>query len=252
MADATPAKKGLPAWAKIAIAVVVLAALLFVVKRLDVLPKLEAAVKWIQGLGAVGVVVYGALYVVATLIGVATPMTLAAGVIYKVVGGVAVVSPSSVAAATVCFILGRTLLRKTVEQKVASNPKFAAIEKAVSKNGFKIIALLRLSPVFPFTLLNYGLGLTSVKTRDYVLASFLGMLPGTLLYVYLGYTIGDLGAIFGGGPKAPPPPDATFFQLHGGQILLVVGLLATAAVTIYVTKIARAALNQELGESPKA
>src|SRR5439155_8152758 len=139
-----------------------------------------------------GVVGYGVLYVFATVVGAATPMTLAAGVIYGVAGGVAIVSPSSVLGATVCFLLGRTVLRKSVEQKVAANPKFAAIERAVSKNGFKIVLLTRLSPVFPFTALNYGLGLTTVKLRDYVLASFLGMLPGTLLYVYLGFLIGDL------------------------------------------------------------
>ena len=247
-----PAKKGLPAWAKLAIAVVVIAAVVFALKQLDLGTRLQAAIEWIRGLGAVGVIVYGALYVVATLVGVATPMTLAAGVIYGVVGGVAVVSPSSVAAATICFLLGRTLLRKSVEQKVSANKKFAAIEKAVGKNGFKIVALLRLSPAFPFTLLNYGLGLTSVSVRDYVLASFLGMLPGTLLYVYLGHAVGDVGAIFSKAPKAPPPPDASFFQLHGKQVLLVVGLAATIAVTVYITKIARAALSQELGESPKA
>lgn len=245
-----PQKKGLPGWLKIVIALAVVALLVVGVKFLDVGPKLQAAIGWIQGLGAVGIVVYGALYVVATLIGVATPMTLAAGVIYGVVGGVAIVSPSSVCAATICFLLGRTLLRKSVEQKVAKNPKFAAIERAVGKNGFKIVGLVRLSPVFPFTLLNYGLGLTNVSIRDYVLASFLGMLPGTILYVYLGHTIGDVGAIFGGAKPAVPMADASFFQAHGKTILTVVGLLATIAVTIYVTRIARKALNEELGEQP--
>lgn len=240
------AKKGLPGWLKAIIAVAILAAVLFAVKKLDLAPKLQALLDGIRDLGAVGVVAYFGLYIVATLIGVAAPMTMAAGVIYGVPGGVAIVSPASVTAATIAFLLGRFVLRSSIEKKVAANPKFAAIERAVGKNGFKIVGLVRLSPVFPFTLLNYGLGLTPVKLRDYVLASWLGMLPGTLLYVYLGYTIGDLGAIFAGGAKVAPPVDATFMQLHGKKVLLAVGLIATIAVTTYVTKIARGALREEL------
>lgn len=69
---------------------------------------------------------------------------------------------------------------------MATKPKLAAIDAAIAEHGFKIVLLLRLSPVFPFNLLNYALGLTRVQVRDYVLASFIGMLPGTALYVYLG------------------------------------------------------------------
>lgn len=239
-------KSGLPGWLKAVSAVAVLAAVLFAVKQLDLAPKLQSLLVWIRELGTPGIVAYFALYIVATLVGLATPLTMAGGVIYGVVGAVAIVSPASVTAATIAFLLGRFVLRGTIEKKVAANPKFAAIERAVGKNGFKIVALVRLSPVFPFTLLNYGLGLTPVKLRDYVLASWIGMLPGTLLYVYLGSTLGDIGAIFAGGAKAPPPEGATFFQLHGKSILLAVGLVATIVVTTYVTKIARAALREEL------
>lgn len=244
-----PAKKGLPGWVKLIIALAVIGALVVLVPALNLGPKLQATIEWIQGQGAIGVVVYIGLYVVATLIGVATPLTMAAGVIYGVLGGVAIVSPASVIAATIAFLLGRFVLRSTVEQKVASNPKFAAIERAVGKNGLKIVGLVRLSPVFPFTLLNYGLGLTPVKLRDYVLASWIGMLPGTVLYVYIGSTLGNVAAIFAGGAKEAPAADATFFQLHGKTIMGVVGLLATIVVTVYVTKIARNALKEELGET---
>jgi len=245
-------KKWLVWVVRIAKVMAVLAALrgvFFAIEQLDLAPKLQAMLDSIRDLGAVGVVAYFGLYIIATLIGVATPLTMAAGVIYGVVGGVAIVSPASVTAATIAFLLGRFVLRSSIEKKVAANPKFAAIERAVGKNGFKIVGLVRLSPVFPFTLLNYGLGLTPVKLRDYVLASWLGMLPGTLLYVYLGYTIGDIGAIFAGASKVAPPPDATFFQLHGKKVLLGVGLAATIAVTAYVTKIARGALAEELKDS---
>ena len=241
------AKKGLPGWAKLLIAAAILAVVVYAVKTLNLGARLQAATEYIRGLGAAGIVVYFGLYIVATLVGVATPLTMVAGVIYGVAGGVAIVSPASVTAATIAFLLGRFVLRSTVEKKVSQNPKFAAIERAVGKNGFKIVGLVRLSPVFPFTLLNYGLGLTPVKLRDYVLASWLGMLPGTLLYVYLGYAVGDVGAIFAGKAAAAPTADATFFELHGKKVLLAVGLAATIAVTTYVTKIARRALAEELG-----
>lgn len=245
-------RKGLPGWVKLAIVIAVIAVGIVASKKFGLVDALPRALDWIRGQGALGVVVYMGLYVIATLVGVATPLTLAAGVIYGVVGGVAIVSPSSVLAATIAFFLGRFALRSSVEAKVAANPKFAAIERAVGKNGFKIVGLVRLSPVFPFTLLNYGLGVTNVKVRDYVLASFLGMLPGTLLFVYLGHAVGDVGAIFAGGAKQAPPPGASFFQLHGKQVLLAVGLLATIAVTTYVTKIARKALQEELGPGEPA
>lgn len=252
MADTVVKKKGLPGWVKLLIALAAVAGLVVLVPSLDLGPKFQATIEWIQGQGALGVVAYFGLYIVATLIGVATLLTMAAGAIYGVAGGVAIVSPASVTAATIAFLLGRFVLRSSVEAKVAANPKFAAIERAVGKNGLKIVGLVRLSPVFPFTLLNYGLGLTPVKVRDYVLASWIGMLPGTILYVYIGSAIGNVAAIFAGGPKAPPPVDATFFQLHGKTILLVAGLIATAIVTIYVTKIAQKALKEELGETSAA
>lgn len=249
-ADVAPSvstrKAGLPGWARAVVALAIVAAAIFAVRELDLAPKIQAVLVSIRGLGAAGVVAYFALYIVAALVGLATPMTLAGGVIYGIAGGVAVVSPASVTAAAISFLLGRFVLRGAIEKKVASNPKFAAIERAVAKNGFKIVALVRLSPVFPFTLLNYGLGLTAVKLRDFVLASWIGMLPGTLLYVYLGTTIGDIGAIFAGGVPEAPPEGASFLQLHGRTILLVAGLAATVAVTTYVTKIARAALREEL------
>ncbi len=241
-----PAKKGLPIWAKLVIFAVVIGGLIFAMKRIGLAAKVETAIVWIQGLGAIGIAVYVGLYVIATLVGLAAPLTMAAGIIYGVPGAVAIVSPSSVLAATIAFLLGRTVLRKSVEQKVSANPKFAAIERAVSKNGFKIVALVRLSPAFPFTLLNYGLGLTAVRLRDYVIASWIGMLPGTILYAYLGYSLGDVAAAFGGGTPTPVT-DPTFFQAYGETILTVVGVIATAAVTIYITKIARAALKEELG-----
>lgn len=197
--EPTVRKKGLPGWVKVLGAVAVVVVLILAARFLPLGSWFFGATRWIQGQGAVGVVVYILLYAVAALVGGATPLTLAAGIIYGL-WGVAIVSPASVLGATLAFVLGRSALRKTVESRVGSNKKFAAVEEAVGKNGFKIVTLLRLSPIFPFTLLNYGLGLTSVKLWKYVLASFVGMLPGTLMYVYFGVLAGDLASVFEGKP----------------------------------------------------
>ncbi|MCI0743984.1 MAG: TVP38/TMEM64 family protein, partial [Verrucomicrobia subdivision 3 bacterium] len=126
------------------------------------------------------------------------------------------------------FLVGRYLARGWVAKKIEGNASFAAIDRAVADEGWKIVGLTRLSPVFPFSLLNYAFGLTRVKLRDYVLASWIGMMPGTVMYVYLG-SLARAGAA---GEKKSPAE----WALYG------VGLLATIAVTVVITRIARRAL----------
>ena len=99
---------------------------------------------------------------------------------------------------TATFLLGRTLARDWAAAKFKSNAKFDSIDRAVATNGFKIVLLTRLSPIFPYNLLGYMYGLTGVRLRDYVLASWIGMLPGTLLYVYLGSAAKNLADVAGG------------------------------------------------------
>lgn len=205
---------------------------------------LLAAVEWIHGAGAVGVAVYFLMYVgfsVAMLPG--SVLTLGAGFAWGPLWGVAVVSPASVLAATVAFLLGRTLLRDWVQKRVAQNPKFSAIDRAVGENGFKIVFLLRLSPIFPFNLLNYGLGLTRVPVGQYVAASFLGMLPGTFLYVYIGSLVTSVSQLFDGSGKSAG---------GWGQALYWGGLVATLVVTVLVTRIAKKALNEAVQQSSAA
>ena len=100
---------------------------------------------------------------------------------------------------------GALLARDWVAAKIEGNPKFKAIDEAVAREGWKIVALLRLSPVVPFNLLNYAFGLTRVSLRDYVIASWIGMMPGTLMYVYLGSVAGDLAGA--GGARAARRPN---------------------------------------------
>lgn len=134
--------------------------------------------------------------------------------------------------ATAAFVVGRYLAREWVAAKVQGAPRFAAIDQAVAREGWKIVILTRLSPIFPFNLLNYAFGLTRVSLRDYVFASWIGMIPGTLMYVYMGSLAGDL-ATQGAGSRMRSGAE---WALSG------IGLLATIAVTVYVTRLARAAL----------
>jgi uncharacterized membrane protein YdjX (TVP38/TMEM64 family) len=194
-------------------------------------------VEGIRGAGALGLAVYAVAYVAAALLLLpGSLLTLGAGLAYGPLYGTLLVSPVSVAAASAAFLLGRTVARPWIQKRVEADPRFAAIDAAIGRNGFKIVSLLRLSPVFPFNLLNYALGLTKVGLRDFVLGSFVGMLPGTILYVYLGSLVTSVSAL------------STSAGAGGTlrQVLYWAGLGATVLVTVYVTRIARRALNEEL------
>jgi uncharacterized membrane protein YdjX (TVP38/TMEM64 family) len=198
-------------------------------------------VEWVRGAGLVGVSVYFATYVAAAVLVIpGSVLTLGAGFLYGPLRGTLLVSPASVAGATLAFFLGRSLARDWIAARVARNAKFAAIDEAVAKNGFKLVLLLRLSPVFPFSVLNYALGLTRLSARDYILGSFLGMLPGTFLYVYLGSLITNAAKLLSG-----HRPSGGGWQ----QILFWGGLVATVLVTAIITRIAKEALNEELSKS---
>ena len=167
----------------------------------------------------------------------ASLLTLAGGAIFGIGAGVAYVFAASTLGSCAAFLVSRHLARRSIERRLEGNERFSAIDRAVGEQGRKIVFLLRLSPAFPFNLLNYALGLTRVRFADYALAS-LGMLPGTLLYVYLGKVAGDVAALAGGA------------ELEGGNArtaLFVVGLVATVIVTTLVTRIARRALAEATG-----
>lgn len=194
---------------------------------------------WVRGFGAVGALVYGLVYAGGAVLfipGVA--LTAGAGLLYGPVIGVLIVSPASVIGATLSFLIGRHLARRWVETKLEHYPKFSAIDRAIQKDGFKVVLLLRLEPVvIPFALLNYGFGLTSVRLRDYVLASWLGMLPATILYVYLGSAVHNIGDLLAG-----RLPESGVW----GQILFWVGLAALVALVLLIGRVARKALHQRL------
>ena len=193
----------------------------------------------VRGLGALGPLVFIAGYVLATVAFVpGALLTLAAGAIFGLVQGVVYVFVAATLGASAAFLVGRYVARAAIERRIAQNPRFAAIDRAVGAEGRKIVFLLRLSPVFPFNLLNYALGLTRVRFVDFFLASA-GMLPGTVLYVYSGKLIGDVSALAGG---------AAVEKGAGYYAVLVLGLAATVAVTTVVTRTARRALREATGE----
>jgi uncharacterized membrane protein YdjX (TVP38/TMEM64 family) len=222
-----------PPLAKILVAAAAVAALVLLGRAAGAW--MQQFVAWVDGLGSWGPAVFIAGYVAACVAFVpGAILTIAAGVIFGLGRGVAYVFTGAVIGSIAAFLVSRHLARAAIEKRVASDPRFAAIDRAIAREGFKIVFLLRLSPVFPFNLLNYALGLTRVTLRDYALAS-VGMFPGTVLYVYYGTAIGSLAALASG----TPAPGGS-----GRTALLIVGLLATIAVTILVTRIARAALTK--------
>jgi uncharacterized membrane protein YdjX (TVP38/TMEM64 family) len=220
------------------VAIAIVAGLVAAVLTLPIDEWLLGLVGWIRAAGAGGVAVYAAVYVGATLLLLpGSVLTAGAGFAYGPLWGTLLASPVSVLAATLAFVLGRTVARGWVARRMSRAPRFAAVDEAIGQSGLKIVLLLRLSPLFPFNLLNYGLGLTRVRLRDYVLGSFLGMLPGTALYVYLGSLLTSASELLSG--KSSGAGTA-------GQALYWAGLVATFAVTVTVTRIARRALNRAI------
>jgi len=190
---------------------------------------------WVAGLGVFGIVVFVAVYIAAAVLFLpGSVLTLGAGFAFGVAKGFLAVSIGSTLGAAASFLIARHFARDAISRKFGSNAGFASVDRAVGREGAKIVFLLRLSPVFPFNVLNYLLGLTSVRFWPYVAASWAGMLPGTLLYVYLGYA-GKAGLDAASGGAS----DNTLKYVY-----LAAGLVATLIVTIYVTRIARRALKQ--------
>ena len=201
---------------------------------------LKNALEWIESLGAIGAVAFIGIYIVATVAFLpGSILTLGAGVVFGVWLGALYVFIGATLGATAAFLVGRYLARNWVAQKIANNDKFNAIDRAVGKEGLKIVVLTRLSPIFPFNLLNYAFGLTGVSIRDYIIGS-LGMIPGTLMYVYIGSLAGNLALI--GTATQPTNPTLQW-------TIQIVGFIATIAVTVYVTRIAKQALNELTVES---
>ncbi|MBK7950050.1 MAG: TVP38/TMEM64 family protein [Deltaproteobacteria bacterium] len=218
---------------RVAVGIAIVALLLVFGRR--VAAYLPAFAHWVEGQGALGPLVFVLGYAAAVVAFVpGSVLTLAGGALFGVARGVVYVFIAAVLGSTLSFLLARHVARDAVARRIEGDARFAAIDRAIGEEGRRMVFLLRLSPVFPFNLLNYALGLTRVRLVDYVVAS-LGMLPGTILYVSVGKVGGDVVSAAGGAGGQRGPAE---------WALLGVGLAATVLVTLRITRIARRALDQ--------
>ena len=201
-------------------------ALVVAARVLPVQEWLKSFETWVKGMGAAGMLLYAAVYVGAVLLFVpGIVLTLGAGFLFGLAWGIAVVSVASTIAAAFAFLISRYVARDAVRKLAEKNPRFEAIDRAIGKEGWKVVALLRLSPLVPFSLSNYLYGLTSVRFVPYLVTSWVAMMPATVFYVYLGVAGRKIGE------KAPRSPWEWAF--------LGAGLAATALVTVLLTRRAK-------------
>jgi len=222
-------RSGLTPW-QWALGAVVLAALVAGWFLLPIEAWTDAFQVWIKSLGPWGWLIFAAVYIVGTVLLVpGSVLTFAAGLAFGLVIGFPLVVVSATIGATLAFLIARHLAYDKVESLIQDRPKFKAIQSAVGEGGWKVVAMLRLSPVLPFNLQNYFYGVTDLKLREYVAATFVGIMPGTLVNVYVGAA-----------GKAASGEGASTLEWS----FLAVGLVATVVVAVIVTKKAKARLKE--------
>lgn len=213
-------------WVSVAL---ILVAAVLLMRTLPLGRALESVQGWIDSLGFWGPVALGVIYIVAVLLLIpASLLTLAAGALYGLLGGTIIASLASTTGAALAFLVARYIARDKVRRRIKESPKLAAVDEAIGEQGWKIVALLRLSPAVAFNLQNYLYGVTAIRFWPCVLASWIAMLPGTFLYVYLG----SLGKTAAAGEET----STAEWTARG------VGLVATVAVTVYLARLARNAI----------
>jgi len=222
------------------IAVLLAAGVLLAVRLLPIQAFLQTLLAEIEEAGAWGPLLLALAYIPATIFLVpGALLSLGAGFAFGVALGTATVSVGSTLGTTAAFLLGRTLLRGWVTGQLAERPRLKAVDGAVARQGFKIVLLIRLSPAFPYNLMGYVFGVTRVRFRDHMLASWLGMLPGTILYVTLGSGGRHLAEAAADGPHEGP----------GHWIVFSLGLLATLLGAAYVSRVARRAIRETIPDT---
>ncbi len=198
---------------------------------------LNNTLSWIQNLDSMAAIAFILIYIIATIAIIpGSILTLGAGAIFGLIWGSVYVLIGAILGETLAFLIGRYLARDWVKQKIAKHQTFQALDRALNRDGLKIILLTRLSPIFPFSLLNYAFGITGISLKDYFIGS-IGMIPMTITYVYTGSLAGNLATI----SETSQLSDPTFHW-----IFQIFGLIATVAATWYITHIARQALNKSL------
>jgi uncharacterized membrane protein YdjX (TVP38/TMEM64 family) len=202
----------------------------------------EYILLWIKNLGVIGVIAFIVIFNLATVLFIpGSLLTLGGGALYGVVWGSIYVFIAATLGAIFAFLIGRYFAREWISEKLRHNSTFRVIDAAVAIAGFKIVLLTRLSPIFPFNMLNYAFGVTRVTLRDYVLGS-VGMIPATIMYVYLGSLIGDVSMLNMSLSGIINNPQAQIAQWS----IKLIGLLATVAVTIQFSRIANRMLSDTI------
>ena len=217
--------------------IVILAALILAMKFLPVQSWTKNFNDWVGQMGVAGIFIFIGFYAAATVVlAPGSILTVGAGLAFGLWKGFLAVTAGSTLGAALAFLVARFVAREKIEAIARRNVKFRRIDAAIGKEGAKLIFLLRLSPIVPFNVSNYFYGLTAVKFWPYVLASWIGMMPGAFLYVYIGAT----------GKAAVSAATSSETAQHGWQYwtFMSVGLAATIIVTIWVTRIARDALDR--------
>jgi uncharacterized membrane protein YdjX (TVP38/TMEM64 family) len=187
-------------------------------------------IQWIESLGVWGVVAFGLVYILGTLLlAPAVPMSIAAGLAFGA-WGIPIVLVAATMGAALAFLVARYWAHAKVRGLLEKRPRLKAVANAVREEGWKVVLLLRLSPLVPFELQNYFFGITDIPFRHYVLATFVGIIPGTIVYVYLGIIV-RMGGGGSGGPLT--------------WVFFGAGLLATIAVALLITRKVKAKLDQE-------
>ncbi|HEX8254937.1 MAG TPA: TVP38/TMEM64 family protein [Thermoanaerobaculia bacterium] len=212
---------------KILLAIAVVIAFAIVVRTLPVAAWLEAFKAWVQGQGAVGYVAYVLVYAVCCVLLVpALALTLGAGAIFGFAAGAVVNIIGATIGATIAFLLARGVLRRRVERMTSGHVKFRALDRAITREGTKIMWLVRLSGFPPFTWVNYAFGLTGISLGPYVLTTFFGIIPGSLAFTYAGAA--GAAALTG----------------SGNRIILIVTAIGAVIVSAFVARIAMRAIKR--------
>ncbi|MDB2595673.1 TVP38/TMEM64 family protein [Pseudomonadales bacterium] len=225
---------------KVLIFIVALVVLAVAAATLPVVEWLTDFFAWIENNRQISWLVFSVFYIAAVVLLLpGSLLTLGAGFLFGLGYGFAIVSFSSTVGAACAFLVGRFFARDWVADKLALMPRFAALDQAIEGRGALVVFLCRLSPVFPFNLLNYAMGLTGVKFRTYVFVSWLGMMPGTLLFVYIGSIAENITGILSGQIESLPASNWLFYG----------GLIATLVLTIVITRISTKTLNEHLEQA---
>ena len=213
---------------------------ILVVTFVDLKSLWETSLLWVEKLGFWGYLLFIFLYNIGTLLFIpGSILTIKGGCLYGLFLGSIIVLFSALFGSIICFLLGRYYCRDWVHQQIKKYPLLQKLDRVVAQEGWKLVFLTRLCPLFPFNLLNYFFGITEISLKDYIIGSF-AILPGTVMYVYIGSLARDLATFDISNYGETPETQSLIWMMR------LLGLIATIAITIYTIQIAQKTLNQDI------